>query len=420
MLEHDKKDPLVIGGGLAGLTAARFLKKNGLNPLVLEAEDKLGGRIQTERMNGFEIETGGEFVGADHREMQQLCRELGLKLVPHKFNPAFKVGEHEFLEGDRLSNHFRHLNDLVKSAPQPDEYLASISFLEFLRELEVTEDELTVQRIIGRFSYARDISSQSALSVIRDLREGVSAKEDSLWIKGGNDQLINQLAEIIGKGAIRLNSKVKTINQGEEGVEVSCADGTTYKSNCVIVALPTHAVSSIEFMPQLPKEKRAALKAVSYTKVVKMSALFPTRCWGDDFELLQNGNPDALYYASQGQDGESAVLIAYAIHEHASELIDSDEIDQRKLVHHLLVERFSSQGISVPHPTKTKIYPWPHAFSSYDRGNYYDIVRELNKPYGLIYLAGEQQPPEFKDQGYFEGAVVSGRVTAEQILNLRT
>lgn len=419
MSEQERADIVIVGGGLAGLTAAATLKQDGLDVIVLEADDHLGGRVQTKNIRGFEIEKGGEWIGADHSEIQQLAAEFGLTLIPHRFNPVYKVDEHRFVESSFLSH--PKLEKLLESPnclEESKEWLANTSWLECLKQLGLNKAELEVQRSHVRFSYGRDSSKLSAWNVLHDLQDGVLEKEDSLWIKGGNSLLVEALAKKLGENNLRLNSKAETIKQNGK-VEVFCNNGSSFSSDYAIIALPTYAVLDLDFLPDLPMGKKNALNAVSYVPAIKMELLFRNRFWYDNFELLQNDSPDALYYASQGQEGEGGVLTAYAVHENASSFNNLGDSNRRKLVSHLLIQRFSSLGISVPNPAQTEIHYWNHAFSSYDREDYYNIIAELDSAWIRAYFAGEHMPPEFKNQGYMNGAVSSGRRAAQQILQLR-
>ena len=85
------KTVLILGAGFAGLAAAFCLKKHGYNVTILEARDRIGGRINTQVLNTdppLTIEMGGEWVGMTHKRLHTLCAEFGLELVKHNLDTA--------------------------------------------------------------------------------------------------------------------------------------------------------------------------------------------------------------------------------------------------------------------------------------------------------------------------------------------
>ena len=78
----DTKRVVIVGGGVAGLGAAYTLKKRGLTPVLLEAEDHVGGRLAAAEVDGFLIDTGVDFFCYSYDEVFRICQELGVPLVP--------------------------------------------------------------------------------------------------------------------------------------------------------------------------------------------------------------------------------------------------------------------------------------------------------------------------------------------------
>src|ERR1700727_3233129 len=101
-------DVLIIGGGIAGLTAARHLSESGLRVILLEARDRLGGRIYTQHTAQYPVELGAEFVHGKPEEILALAAEAGVPIVPiqgnyrRKSNGAWANAGHLMAEVDQL------------------------------------------------------------------------------------------------------------------------------------------------------------------------------------------------------------------------------------------------------------------------------------------------------------------------------
>ena len=411
---QEKSNVLIIGGGLAGLTAAVTLKERGLNVLVLEADNRLGGRVKTEEIDGQYVEMGGESIGAEHLDTQSLCRGLNIPLVSYRFSTCLKINPHQAIENELPKNYTQKMITLKVGASDllltQAEYLANTSWQDFLIERGFDDEEIAIENIIRRLSYSRYISALSAFNLLHDLVNGVVDKEDGFWIEGGNSRLINCLGDTLGENAIRLNSKVEVIKQSKV-VEVRLSDGLAFNADVAVVALPPYQVMGIDWLPTLPREKVEALTSVSYAHVTKVASEFPNKFWDDNFEILQDGNPNAIW-APVGQASKKGVLIAYGIGKNATELIRLDEGSRKRVIMDLLYEKFDR----IPHISQTLIAHWEQAYSVY-RYKPFEVAREvISKPWLNVYFAGEHIPTDFSKQGYMEGAVSSGLEVAKLIV----
>lgn len=419
-MDPEKKDVIIVGGGLAGLSAAAYLEEKEFKISVLEMESRLGGRVRTEQMeDGLKVELGGEWIAPDHFNIKSFCHQFSLRLVSHRLNPLLKTGPHKFIEDGFASAYNGRLSRLLRAgtrqltSDEERERLATISWQDYLKDIGLDRDELEVQRLLGRFSYGRDISGLSALNAISDLQGGI-ADEDTFWIEGGNDQLVEKLAEAVGKNNIRLNSKVLAIKQNGH-IEVVTED-QTFQADIVLVTLPPNALREIDFVPSMPAKKMAALRDIDFAAITKVALLYPRRFWQDEaFGLLQAGIPDAIYHATKGQIRQMGILTAYGVSWNAGELAKMDDDQKEILVSKALAAKFSC----IPYYYDIKTAFWDKAYSVYRFGQFHAIRNELVAPWINVYFAGEHIPKDFRVQGYMEGAVSSGLEVAKQIASIR-
>lgn len=416
MKNNEKKDVLIIGGGLAGLAAALSLKDQGLDVLLLEADTRLGGRVKTVEFESLKIEMGGEWIGAKHNLIQSLCQRFNLRLIPHELKPCIKIDNHQIDEDFAIS-----LNRRVEMVTlyerwlkQRGEYSATASYKEFLEACCLGQEEIAREKLLIKYIYGEDISRLSAADVCSDLRDGVVDKEDSYWIEGGNNRLVNCLANNLGDDNIILGVKIKSIKQGQ--LIAAFSDDLTVKTETAILAIPPFAALEINWVPSLPTRVIKALREINYVHVAKVASIFPDRFWGkEEFGMFQPqlGTPEFIYHSTLGQPEKKGVLTAFAIGKNAAEICRLDEERRRKFILSQLSKKFEN----MPHILHSEVADWEKAYSVYTKEHFNQTVAILNNPWLNVYFAGEHMPKDFNKQGYMEGAVSSGLEAASQIIN---
>lgn len=277
-------DVIVIGAGLSGLSAAKVCHDKGLNVLVLEARDRVGGRTLSDD-NGCDL--GGSYFIQDHRNLFNLIAELGLKCqadVPPAIGgvPAFYSNETKSKNQVPFANKFnllvkldyiaakRRINDLCvhidllepwnsKNAKQLD----SISFKQFIEQTcytsQVKSFFINFFVPINLTNEGEDFSLLFALCFIRSWGGverciGMESSGGTSRVVGGSQLLSKRLCQQIGEERVLLNKAVHTIDQqtNSELVAVMTKDGTRFEAHRVIVALPPNLQTAITFRPSIP------------------------------------------------------------------------------------------------------------------------------------------------------------------------
>src|SRR6266508_1779420 len=218
----------VIGAGFAGLLAARSLAERGIEPVVLEARSRVGGRVFSQQLaNDAVAERGAEFAEAGHQTVATVAGDLGLELVP----VGVRSGEREPRGG-----------------------------------IGATHGAVGDQAARLQVTWARP-ADQLAASVLERIHVTFSRAE-SLRVTGGNQRIALRLAERLGP-RLRLGSAADLVEWSPSGVRVRAAGGWVEADRCV-VAVPACVLDAIRFAPALPDWKAAALGRVAYGHAAKL------------------------------------------------------------------------------------------------------------------------------------------------------
>ena len=274
-------DTLIIGGGIAGLIAARHLTEAGLRVTLLEARNRLGGRICTQSTAEFPVELGAEFVHGRPEEILGLAAEGGAPLVPVQGSFRRKING-KWAEASHLMEKVEQLFARLP-AEEPDE-----SFQYYLDRSGEDEDvKQQALRYVEGF-HAADPSLISARSLRRDSEAEEAIEGDHQYrIASGYESLVRTVADRIDRKLcdIVMNSAVHEIvwRQGQVIVRTSTAE---YQAPRAIVTLPLGVLksNSVVFSPALP-EKQNAMSFLEMGPVIRVSLCFQERFWERDPEM---------------------------------------------------------------------------------------------------------------------------------------
>jgi polyamine oxidase len=285
-----KTDFLIVGGGIAGISALAEARRLGIDAICLEANTKLGGRIRTvrkKRVANYPIEMGAEFVHGS--SMKSLCELLGLTLIRHPSDGVAFVDK-EFLPLLPIVESFKSIRERAA------DYLASgkddRSVAEFLASLKPEEKDfppgvtshLLLQLIRNDFA-----SRVSDLGLTGLLAPDVDGYEDNFRVKEGYDEVPRRLA---AGGDIRCNHTVSAIVRYPDCVEV-ITNRDIYSGNVVVVCLPVGVLKAdqITFDPPLERGKADAIASINAGAATKLVLCFrPNKLghtfWPSDIPLL--------------------------------------------------------------------------------------------------------------------------------------
>jgi monoamine oxidase len=266
---------MVIGAGLAGLSAAVRLMKDGARVTVVEARSRVGGRVQTIRdvfAAGQHAEAGGDFIDHGQQDIRQLADEYGLPVRPI-LRRGFSFVRYKAqgmihgrpVNGERawkpIMQHAKPLVDAYHRAEQRWESavaksLAERSVAQWLDEIDADAGMRAMVRGLRGFFLA-DPEDLSLLVLIEQLASQAPGQEAMGRIEGGNDRLPRAMADAL-KEEVHLNTAALAVHQDPEGFRVTVQCGgtrTQIKADYVILAVPVTALQAIEIVPGLPAEQ---------------------------------------------------------------------------------------------------------------------------------------------------------------------
>lgn len=445
------KSVIIIGAGMAGLSAANELHKAGWQVTVLEARNRVGGRVFSVRefSHGLVAEGGGEYIDDDHIRMIGFAKEFNLSLG--------KVGSWQGQSGDwaAFGGKAGHMTDAsVWGVNIQEEYQKMWMALAELgrqvadpanpasapaaKELDSKSaaDWIAAQGAhpLGRAMFANHIRGEytcepenfSLLDLARNA--ALHYNEPNVWgdtwrVIGGNDQIPQNIAAHLPD--VRLNAAVTAVNVQPENVSITYKQGDTFhtlKSSYAILAIPLTVARSIEFNGSLPVAHQTLVDEISYGAVTKVMIEYRRRFWHDHSwnGRLHTDLPIILTWdATSHLEHEHGILTAYTGGGPGAALSKLSDEERIKTAVSVIEGIFpgSSELIET-----TKTIAWINEI--YSRCSYMALSPNqvtahwnmLFTPAGRLYLAGEHATV---NQGFMEGAAESGQRAAKNIIEQR-
>jgi monoamine oxidase len=410
---------IVAGAGLAGLTAARILSRSGAAVTVLEARDRIGGRVWTMRDvfdHGNHGELGGEFIDADQSDIRRLCDELGLTLsrvLESGFTHRFQGHDGEYhVNRTRAWDQLARLVSPLRHRPAAE--VATYSLREWLQHENATPEEHSMADAIRGFFLA-DPEDLSVLPLVEQVERGGSPAHATVYrIDGGNDRLASALARD-SSTRILLRHRVTAIAQPVDRVTVTVVDDRGLQQqidgDAVVVTLPASTLKDVSITPALPERQARAIRSLRYgcaTKVLVQVQQMPFRGRARAFAT---STPIGAFWEGPGEvltflGGGSASRGLRARADAGAGVLLSD----------LCWLGSTTRMGAAPQMSVATWEDDPFARGGYaylDPGFDPDDRPLLGRRAGRIVFAGEHTSEKW--QGYMNGAVESGRRAASEV-----
>jgi monoamine oxidase len=393
---------IVIGAGLAGLSAADELSRAGIDVRVLEARDRIGGRVWSVPFAGAVVERGAEFVLPENSTLQEMATRFGLPLV----RKGTHYGDREprgigQLAPSRLKD---ALSTLAALAPRPGETLAAL-----LDRAGADPDAATVIRTRIALSCAYPASDLEASAATE--AGAAFGTFDTHTVEGGNQRVADSLADAIGSERIMLQAPVTQLRHDSSGVVLTTGAGEL-SGDAAVLSIPASVTGQIEFDPPLCERKAAALAAVRYGHAAKLfipmrepappsaTMSVPEHYWCFT-QLGGDGRPLPVLAAFAGTPAALAALDVSGGPKHWAESIARLRPDLSLDTNAALLATWSDD-------------PWIRgAYSARSVASPMDDD-ELARPLGRLAFAGEHTAGS--DHGTMAGAIRSGVRAARDVL----
>lgn len=426
---------IVVGAGAAGLTAARILAEAGLQVTVLEARDRIGGRIHTVRDLPFFpfADLGAEFIHGKLPETFGLMKEAGLK--HHRTGGEMWQAKDGNLSQDE---HFiENWDVLVKHLKALEEDITVDAFLEkYLAAEKYTE----LRQSVKRYAEGYDTADTSRASMLA-LKEEWLHEDDSETSRpnDGYGALIQFLADkcILAGAVIQMSAPVHEINWQRGKVTATTADGKTFTADKIILTVPVGVWQSkdvskgaITFTPALP-DHMAAFGKMGMGAIIKVMLQFKIQFWaGKEMHRHTGHNLEDIMFIFSDQavptwwtqyPVESALLTGWLGGPKAAALRDMSDDELLRLalqslagIFNITTEQLQSQ-LGAAHVANWTSIPFTCGSYSYVTTETSSAMRLLNMPVAdTIWFSGEAMY-EGNEIGTVEAALAHGRQVAEAI-----
>jgi len=446
------KKVIVIGAGLAGLSAAYELLQAGHEVTVLEARTRPGGRVFTIRgqfADGMYAEAGATNVFDVHQWTIKYAKLFGVELDPVAPPPGASVfhvrGKRIVIKPNtpvdwpfqlradeqgqtRGQLWTRYVAPALKEIGDPEgaDWPASslkkfddINFTQFLRDRGASAGAISILRLGLADQLGEGADAVSALDLLREAAP--RALEKQLYvIRGGSDVLPRALAAKLAD-KIRYGCAVVRIEQDKDGARLTCVRGGERQimtAAYVICAIPFSVLRQVEFAPALSREKQQAIGRLGNTSVVRVFLQTRRRFWLD--EGLNGAATTDLpvmtaYDKNFYQPGTRGMLEAYVAGERARKLtamtVDdrfSFTVKQVQMIHPAIVDHLEG-GASICWDNEQ----WSRgAYAWFRPGEMTTMLPHMATPEGRIHFAGDHTSPS---PGWMNGALQSGNRVAREV-----
>ena len=443
------RDVVIVGAGAAGLTAANELKKAGLSVVVLEARDRVGGRLWTDVVDGAMLEIGGQWVSPDQDALKDTLAELGLETYSR-----YREGESVYIGKDGELKRFTgeifpvapdtekeivrliEVLDALVAEIDPDnpwehpdaEELDRVSFEAWLEEQ--TADQEARDNIALFIAGAMLTKPAYAFSTLQALLMAASAGSFSNLVDadfildervvGGLQQVPLLLAERLGDDVV-LEQPVNEVHWGDGGVRVVTDTGLEVRARSVVLAHAPILYPWIEFTPPLPRLKQQMHQHISMGFVIKVHAVYDRPFWR---EQGLSGTAFSPYevaheaYDNTNHGDERGTLVGFVSDRNADDLFRVSAEERKERILESLSHYYGPEAKSplVYFESDWGAEEWTRGAyaASFDLGGLARYGADLRTPVGPIHFACS----DMAGAGYqhVDGAIRMGRLVAANIL----
>lgn len=418
---NERTDVVIVGAGFTGLSAALELQRAGVDFLVLEARNRVGGRVEAVRNGlGELIDSGGQYLCQDMPELMALAKARGKAFVE------------TYIEGEFITH------PSMTPARAERTYHVSMAIRERMNLIDPDDPAIAGLSVAAWLERQQDDAESKA--AFRSLVEGLwclAADKVPLWYLIDNDRRITNevfelqyflrdtmqsLADDLAgdlAGRLRLNAPVTRVERGSQGVRAITAGGIL-QAGAALVALPPATAAKLDFAPALPANLARALGVWESGAVIKILVRYAKPFWREQglCGMVMWRDLPGLFACDASKDGDHAALVVFVGGPLALRWHGLGEAVLRAEVSARLADALGPDAAAI---VDFSARDWTH--DRWSGGAYSDLIvdvgardaeRTILAGAPPVYFAASEVSPSFP--GYVEGAIVAGRIAARKII----
>ncbi|MGA7614634.1 MAG: NAD(P)/FAD-dependent oxidoreductase, partial [Thermoanaerobaculia bacterium] len=449
----DEGDPvLIVGAGIAGLTAAYRLGQKGIPARVIEAQSRVGGRMYSIRnffADGQVAELGGELIDTNHTEIRNLAAELGIALddlslespgihadifyfdgavrteeeVVEAFQPIAAMIERDLatLTGD----------DVTYRAPSNAEALDRRTIAQWLDQNGVSGWIRTLLDVGYTTEFGLELDEQSSLNLLTMIDTNpdpfhiFGESDERFHTHDGNDTIPTALARRLERD-VETNTFLESLSERADGSFLASVrrngSSTTIRAPQVVLAIPFTILRDVRIDVELPPAKEAAIATLGYGTNAKVMVGFERRVWRDEYgsngSVLTDLAFQLSWETSRKQEGRSGILTNFTGGRHGVEVGEGTDAEQaRKFAEDL--DRVFPGIAAARGDSKAVRFHWPTfrltrgSYATYRPGQWTTLRGAEGEAVRNLFFAGEHCSLEF--QGFMQGGCETGEAAARAV-----
>lgn len=419
-LNPNGKTVIVIGAGISGLVAAKKLKEKGFKVIVLEAQDKVGGRLRTNRSLGVAFDEGASWIhGIDGNPITTLAQQAGMNtaFTDDDSRKSYDIGG-VLRTATTYDNTETQLYTILNSLKNSGN--ANQSFETVFNNLYPAYSTDRLWKFLLSTYVTFDTGDLNNLSSLL-YNEGEEFAGEERIATNGYDNIPNYLANGLN---VQLNQRVSKIDHSNAKIKVT-HNGTTTEADYVLVTVPLGVLkaNTIQFVPALPTTKQTAIQKIGMNCVNKFLLTWNTAFW-DDVQYISYtpAIKDKFNYFVNVKKVNPSVnaLMTFAYADYARQ---TEAMTDAQIIDEIMIHLRDIYGNSIPNPTNILRTKWntnENSFGAYsytavgtEMKHFDDLAEEINDK---LFFGGEHTEADYFSTAH--GAYLSGIREADKIIAL--
>ncbi|MFQ3608308.1 MAG: FAD-dependent oxidoreductase [Chloroherpetonaceae bacterium] len=415
------KTVIIVGAGISGLAAAKKLKQNGFTVIVLEAQEKVGGRLRTDRSLGIAFDEGASWIHSPNgNPIITLASQSGANtfLTDDDNVSVFDINGSAYSDSILTSseNQFNNALNDVRNAGNQNQSFETVFNSLYPAQVNNRLWKYMLSAFL-EFNTGGDISKLSSKYFYDDEEFGGS----DVIITNGYDKITDFLAQGLD---IRLNTRVTAIDYGGQKVKVITSNDLI-GGDYVIVSVPLGVLknNAINFNPALPTDKANAITKINMGNVNKFLFIWNASFWDTNLQYI-GYTPETKgkfnYFLNVKKFTSANALMTFAFGDYATV---TESMSDSDIIKEVMLHLKAIYGNSIPNPTNMLRTKWRQNINSYGAYSYatngtttsdFDtLAKSINHK---LFFAGEHTSRDYR--GTVHGAYLSGIREADKIIDL--